>query len=128
MTPAQTETARRLMALPEWRWREGMRDAGGTVMCIDGAAFVSNLNGARWAFLPVSLPDLSSPANVGSLLEMLREAAGGTVSAFFFSDGRCEMSVYPPRHRHEPTRRFVGEAPAHAIALAILDVLGGSDA
>ncbi len=82
MTPAQVDLARALVALPGWRWRDGMlaQCSGRSVRVVqwDGDAVAGTgsrmLPSGAWVPAPVycdDLPDLTDPATGGVLLGML---------------------------------------------------------
>lgn len=94
MKAEELETlGRRAVACPRWRWLPGMTILGSkgrrvVVIGLSGAPEATSGMNSR-AIGPDELPDLSSPATLGCLLHLVREAHGDgdTVAFVARSDG-----------------------------------------
>jgi hypothetical protein len=117
--------ARSAVACRAWRWMPGMltMDALRVVRVdTDGHALGWRAGGYVWALNADSLPDLSDPATLGCLLELVRDAWEGDIST---SKLRYAINVPPWCAEHEgggaedPSRAFYGSTEAEALVVAL---------
>lgn len=150
MTPEQTGIARRLVALPGWRWCEGMLllpvgfEKERWLLCtVDsysgkwGGGAYQTTYGKWWGIAnnddPIDLsdgwlPDLTDPATGGVLLDALETecAARGWEVTVLFADGRVEVIVRDPLGDDDVSEVCeIGSTLGHAAALALLEVPHG---
>lgn len=124
MTPTAQDLARRLVAAPWWRWRNGMSLLSDgrrwrLVAVVDGHHQIVNAHHSMWVVRMHrnALPDLTDPATVGVLLARLVDAdpsAGWSLGCGPDVGWRCTSSE----------RDISGDTAGEAVAQALLAVLG----
>lgn len=120
MSPESIDLARRLVALPEWEWWEGMHAVlptgeGPQVVTPDAPALEDPWSGCGRGR---AVPDLDDPATAGCLLARASRLGAVTLEG---DDGLGWTARIAPRWPGHP--RQGGATPGEALARAILAAL-----
>ena len=122
------ELGRRAVACPRWRWMPGMTILGSkgrrvVVIGLSGAPEATSGMNSR-AIEPDELPDLSSPATLGCLLALVREAhEDADIVAFvvhsYGSPERWCVDVGPAPDLHDERKYVYRPTEAEALVAAL---------